>query len=687
MKFSNLFSFFTGKKQKKIRKEYIFGLLLKEEGGIGLILEIDYLNQKVKTIGEKKFRYSDGWENLTEDVDEELSELEEMYEIKTKKIILFLYSHLVDQENKQIKQPYLSKIKKMTKELELEPLGYIENQEALIDFLKEKEEISPSVIIIELDTTSISIFIYKASQLIETKTVSRTDNYIFDIEMVFREMKKELILPTRMIIYDQDFLEDEINKIETYQWDQSLFIQIPKQEIFTLERLKEASIMVFSKQVFKLEPTEEETITEKEQSEVAGFLINQDIKVKTEREEFNFSKKTEIKDKKNLKKMFFHGCFLNLSNIKVSSWLIFLFGFLLVFGSLFLILNYLHRAKITLYFPAKVIEKEINIPEKELILINKDKTLEKEENLTTTGRKTIGEKAKGEITIYNSTTEEKQFNKGTILESEDGLKFSLDNDVKIASASQTITNDGNFLTVTGKTKTKISALEIGSTYNIKKNQKLKVGNSPITSIFALTTENFTGGSQKQIKTVSQEDQKNIKKNIEEKIKKEAQLKIKDDLKNHQIINYFTKIEILEEKFSHEIGEESDNLFLKVKAKVIFSLFQKDQMKKIVSKYLKESINEKLPLEPKEIFFEFKEVKEEKEKNFFLVKAKGKFLPKMEKEEWTKKVKGKKLRDLEKVVKEEFGALGFDVKMEKDLLYLNSLMPFFEKNIIITVNSL
>lgn len=687
MKISDFFTFLKEKKDDQ-KKEHIFGLILKEEKGVALIFEINLKEKTIELVGEKKFRYSNGWENLTEDIDFELSEMEETFNVKTEKMILFLYSHLVDQQKDAIKEPYLTKIKKMAKTLELKPLGYIENYEAIINFLKEKEVILPSIILVELDRSSLTVFIYKANQLIESRTVSRTEDLIFDVETGLKELKKDSILPTRLVIYGEEISDDEINKIITYQWDESLFIQIPKPEIFSYENLLAALTKTFSKEIFENVKDVEDKEEKTEVAQVVGFLIGGDIK-----ETKDFGQKREIdQSKTNLRKDDYQikqlpKKFLPPISFSLPKRLfLFIFSIILILF-LFSVLFFFHHASITIYFPRRLLKEELNFAVAQNSINKQEIIIQKEETIETSGSKIIGEKARGEVIIYNSTSSEKNFSKGTILESDNGLKFSLDNDVNVASASQTLTADGNLLTVTGKTKTGVTALEIGSKYNLPKNQKLRIIDYPINSFFALVSESFSGGTEKKISTVSRNDIETIRKKTLEKIKDEAWKKYKKTFEGRELIDSLTKTEILEEKFSHELGEETKSLSFSTRAKVIFFYLEKDKLKRELLSLLNKNKIGDFQIVEKHITYQLKKIEDKDEHKIIYFSVEALTLPKINVEGLKKKIRGKSIEALEKIIKDDIKAVDFKVMTKENIYPLNKFIPLFEKNIYINFNSL
>ena len=122
--------FFSG----KTGKEFYLGIFLKEDQGIAMIFLME--NGRLELVDREKFAYTNGWESLTNDVDEALYKLEKNLEVEIKKTIIFVYSHLVDEKIGDIKSVYLQKIKQLTKALDLKPMGYIECFEAISFYLQ-----------------------------------------------------------------------------------------------------------------------------------------------------------------------------------------------------------------------------------------------------------------------------------------------------------------------------------------------------------------------------------------------------------------------------------------------------------------------------------------------------------------------------------------------------------------------
>src|SRR3989338_5718741 len=100
-------------KRNRQKQDAFFGLFLKEQEGVGILME--KRNSKLALIEEEKFTYTNGWNNLAEDVDQVILKLEQKENVTIQDAIFFLYSHLVDDKSKEVKKEYFGKIKELEK--------------------------------------------------------------------------------------------------------------------------------------------------------------------------------------------------------------------------------------------------------------------------------------------------------------------------------------------------------------------------------------------------------------------------------------------------------------------------------------------------------------------------------------------------------------------------------------------
>ena len=184
-----------------------------------------------------------------------------------------------------------------------------------------------------------------------------------------------------------------------------------------------------------------------------------------------------------------------------------------------------------------------------------------EKSKATTGTKTVGDRASGEVTLYRVGSK-LELEAGERLNGPEDLDFTLDEDVTIASGSASSP---------GTTKVSVTAVDIGAQYNLAANTNFSVANFSTSDIEAKNEGDFSGGSSREIQAVSEEDRVSLLRDLEEELKQKARDEIKRDLtgEDYFIEESFTT-EISSENFSAKVGDEAENfkLNLEVDAKAL-----------------------------------------------------------------------------------------------------------------------
>jgi hypothetical protein len=177
--------------------------------------------------------------------------------------------------------------------------------------------------------------------------------------------------------------------------------------------------------------------------------------------------------------------------------------------------------------------------------------------IPTTGQKTIGNKAQGEIIIYNKVDKAQNIPSGAILTDASGKSFQLTNTVSVASSSSNL--DQGVITL-GQTKTIVTASNIGSEFNISKDAQLNFKDFSDTLLIAKADANFSGGSKQQINAVSDKDKSDMQAKISQQIDQNIQDKISNGLKD---ISGIFKETVQSQKnpldLNREVGEQADQL--------------------------------------------------------------------------------------------------------------------------------
>lgn len=226
------------------------------------------------------------------------------------------------------------------------------------------------------------------------------------------------------------------------------------------------------------------------------------------------------------------------------------------------------RATVVLEITPKIIEQEKDI----LFAIDKENdfgkgvvgaettTISEQGSLETsvTGKKEIGEKAKGSITIYNNSSETKTFQKGTLITSSNGLDFVLDESSTVASASGTASASRP-----GSSKADIIAKEIGKEYNLPSGTQFTVNSLSALVVEGKNETAFTGGSKKEVIVVAKADQDKITAELAKKLEKSAQTTLQEKTsKDTAILPLFVDTAFENKEFDKKIGDEAKSVTLK-----------------------------------------------------------------------------------------------------------------------------
>ena len=197
--------------------------------------------------------------------------------------------------------------------------------------------------------------------------------------------------------------------------------------------------------------------------------------------------------------------------------------------------------------------------------------LEKEISKTypTTGKKEMGEKATGKITVINDYDDKvKTIPAGTTFTSDDGKEF-----VSLADASVPgmVVTFAPFTKTDGKVDVSVTAKATGETYNIGPSH-FSISSIPATqktAIYGQSASAMTGGTTKTVAIVSDADYKaaeaDLTKSITDLGKTELIAKAKDE--NLEIIESKITSEVISKEASKNLNDEAANFDYRLKMKV------------------------------------------------------------------------------------------------------------------------
>lgn len=273
-------------------------------------------------------------------------------------------------------------------------------------------------------------------------------------------------------------------------------------------------------------------------------------------------------------------------------------GFVLITGGFLLTLYwYLPRAKITLSITPQKLEKEFTFTlnpsgeegdEEELVLpAGEIKTfIEGAKTRQTTGTKLIGDPARGEVTIYNRTSTRKALPAGTNLTGPHGLKFSLGEEVMVASESAGL----DYTRVPGKATTKATAMEIGTEGNLAAGTEFQVANYSTSDLVAKNESALSGGTSREIQAVSQDDRGKLLAELKEELEKKALDEISPKVSlGKKFLAESLSTAVIEKSFNKDVGEEANEINLSLKLEARALVYNEGTLRDLIEKKIKGSI--------------------------------------------------------------------------------------------------
>ncbi len=231
--------------------------------------------------------------------------------------------------------------------------------------------------------------------------------------------------------------------------------------------------------------------------------------------------------------------------------------------------------------------------EKLILAANKvSRTAKSESSMQTTGVTIVGEKAKGKIKIYNNlVAAEKLLTKGTLLSAGD-VKFELDDDVTVPSASSS--RPGQL--EPGQIDASVTATKIGAEGNIVEDTELVVLPFDKSSYYAVVIDDdFVGGSSREVKVVSEADRVELLADLRKEIIEEINKGFQDDSGNGVYILPSKKIVAEEVKFNFEVGNEAESLSLNLTLEIEAIKYTSEDLKPLATKVLASEIPENYKL--------------------------------------------------------------------------------------------
>lgn len=382
-----------------------------------------------------------------------------------------------------------------------------------------------------------------------------------------------------------------------------------------------------------------------------------------------------------------------LKNLTLNKITFLLFLVLVVIGTILAVCLYkIEKAEIKLLVRPLAVEKEFEFsvstkvaevdPEKMILPAQTvEAEVRGEKGADVKGKKIVGDKATGEIVVYNRTDQPKDFSKGQVVKGPADLKFVFKEDVEVASKTADLEKG---IDKWGEAKVKVEAIDIGPQYNLEASSTLVLENFSTATILVKNPGAFSGGTSREIQAVSKEDRENLQKQLTEELTKKAQEEIKGKISStdYLLINSL-EIKSRSSVFNHEVSDEAPTITLQ--DKVIFSalFFKEGDVLQLIEKqtaglpegYQEKPFKEENSYDPKD------------KSGVYLAKVKRFYYPNLPVEEIRKNLVKKTFLWAGSYLKDLNTIEGYEISINPSIFSKLNLLPFNFDNIKVTIDSL
>lgn len=669
--------------KKEEEKEYFFALNIGQQNLDAALWVLSGKHLEIIHSATSEYSSLDEIEKIT---DRLLDTVLGIKEVEPQKILFGVPDAWLSEDD--LKEEYLKLLRRLVKDLELSPMAYVATTHAIAHFLEHKEGVPTTAILIGFEESNLSVTVSRAGKLDGSKAVKRSDNLGLDIEKALLTFTSVETLPSKILIYGQKLqrLEKLKGELLPFPWMSKLsFLHFPKIDILEEDLAIKSVCLAGAKEI----NTDVETVAKKipqnleeEPSEDLGFVVGDVAQIQKGREE-NPPQALESEDFAKFSLYFSK----TLAILKIPPFWVGV-GVLIVLLISYLLLP---KAHVEIFVEPQVLEKDAQVtadPKVKEVLedakIIPGQIVETEVSGSgkgeATGKKEIGEPAKGEVVIYNKTSDSKTLSKGTIFISPNGIKFSLDTTVTVASQSAQETG-----ITFGKANAKVSAQAVGADGNLPSGTQFALANISSSQISAKAEGNFSGGTSKQVTVVSENDQQRLLAQVAGQLRKQAQQQLQESLKDKTILEEALFEEIVKKSFSKNINDQAADFSLDLTVKFKGTAFDGNDLKAIVSKLISTQIPEGFELNLSETETQADISKLEKDgKLIFLARFRAKLSPKLDLEKIKKEIRGKTPNKVAAILKEKEHILGSDIVITPTLPSFLQLIPILERNIEVEV---
>lgn len=299
-----------------------------------------------------------------------------------------------------------------------------------------------------------------------------------------------------------------------------------------------------------------------------------------------------------------------------------------------------------------------------------------------TGKKDIGDKAKGNITLYNSGDTDKTLPAGTTITSSTSVAFTLDSSTTIPGSSGDIFSG----TKPGTAPAQITAKNLGPEGNLPSGTKFTVSGS--STVAGRNDSAFSGGSKKTVQVVAKADRDKLLLQLPKQLDTQAKSEIGKKVESGEVLLPFDlDTHIDKQEFDKAVDDQAKQVTLTGSVTFTGIVYKTDDLKQYTLRRVKEKTSSDISLADnnlKEDVSSLKKVSDNQITGTLTMKA-G-LLPTLDISHLQQNIKGKPIPEALAYLKTLPQTEKVEITFSPSIPLLTRSLPKRVSNIHITVNS-
>lgn len=286
------------------------------------------------------------------------------------------------------------------------------------------------------------------------------------------------------------------------------------------------------------------------------------------------------------------------------------------------------------------------------------------QKLVATGSKKSGTKAKGEVKILNWDKQaSKTFTVGTQVITKDGLKFTLDTEIQVASRSAT---------TPGENKASVTAADIGPNYNINSGVDLTIVGFDEIFYSGVTQSAFTGGDEKQITVASQEDLDRLEKTLTETLRDKASSDLNANSQGRKIYSEAQTLKIVKKEFDKKPDEEASLINLNIAIEISALTFDENDLESYLASAVQSKAEGNLEARAENIELLEVAIKNQKDTLILTGRFRANLTPKIDENSLKDQIAGASVKNARDIIKKAADVADVRITISPAIPFIDSL---------------